>query len=230
MSSVPAPSVIRWPVFVLLAIPAIAAALAITFAADHSVRFGLIVLGAFGLGTAVAGLITVRFLPERGLRIRAVIRATVAGLLGIVSLTALGWAGGPGVESAVAASELSWIIAVGLAAIAIVDASTWLRLRGRDRAARDWLASAVLHLVGAVAPLLVPANFLMPYVVRDRDVVLPLELTASIIIVGVTGAVLAVLGVYLAIAGLSLLPSRRGATEASGAVTLGGTSDKAVNA
>lgn len=205
------PSAIRWPVFVLLAVPAIAAALAVTFAADHSVRFGLIVIGAFGLGTAVAGLITVRLLPERGLRIRAVIRAGVAAVLGVVSLTALGWAAAPGVESAVAASDLSWIIAVGLAAIAIVDASTWLHLRGRDRAARDWLASAVLHLVGAIAPLLVPANFLMPYVVRDRDVVLPLELTASIVIVGLTGAILAILGVYLAIAGLSLLPARRGA-------------------
>jgi len=215
--------VIRWPVFVLLAVPALAAALAITFAADHSVRFGLIVFGAFALGTAVAGAITVRMLPEAALRIRAVIRAAVAAVAGAASLSGLGWAVGPDVEAAASAAALTWIITVSLVAIAAVDLSIWLRLRRRDRSARDWLASAIIHVLGAAAPLLVPANFLLPYVVRDKDVVLPLELTASIMIVGITGAVLAILGVYLAIAGLSLLPARS-------RTTTDGATDAAVNA
>ena len=222
MSPAPSSSAIRWPVFVLHAVPAIAAALAITFAADHSVRFGLIVLGAFGLGTAVAGAVGVRWLAGPGLRIRAVVRAIVAAALGAVALSGLAWAVAPGVEPAAAAAALTWITAGGLLSIAAVDVSTWLSLRGRDRTARDWLASAILHAIGALAPLLVPANFLLPYVVRDKDLVLPLELTASIMIVGITGAVLAILGVYLAIAGLSLLPARTRETAPAG--------DAAVNA
>lgn len=203
----------RWPVLVLLAVPALGAALAITFSADHSARYGLTVLGAFGIATAVAGAITIRLLP-RGLRAHATARAGIAAGFGVVALSALGWAVGPGVDAVAAATALSWITAGGLLALAVVDVFTWRRLRGRDRSARDWLASAIILGAGAIAPLLVPANYLLPYVVRDRDVVLPLELTASIMMVGLTGAVLAILGVYLAIAGLSLLPAA-GATTPS---------------
>lgn len=201
----------------LLAAPALVAALAITFAADHSAHFGLIVFGAFGLGTAVAGAITVALLPAGGLRIRAIIRAVLAAAAGALSLSALGWATWLGTDAAASAATLSWIIAGGLMAIAAVDLSTWLHLRGKDRSARDWISSAVILAVGAIAPLLVPVNYLLPYVVRDKDVVLPLELTASIMMVGITGAVLAILGVYYVIAGLSLLPARTKAAPSNAA-------------
>lgn len=208
MPSAPATSVVRWPVLVMIAVPALGAALAITFAADHSARYGLIVLGAFGLGTAIACAIAAVLL-RGGLRTRLLVRAGVAAVLGAFSLIALTWAVGPSVSAVASAAALSWITALGLLALAVVDLATWRHLRGRDRTARDWLASAIILGVGAIAPLLVPANYLLPYVVRDKDLVLPLELTASIIMVGLIGAVFAILGVHLVIAGLSLLPNRQ---------------------
>lgn len=199
--------------FVLLALPALGAALAITFAADHSVRFGLIVLGAFGLGTAITGAAAAALLPSGTLRRLGVLRALVAAGAGALGLSALGWALPAGHDEAAAAAALGWVIAAGLGALAIVDAVIWSRTRRRDRSARDWLTIAIIELVGAVAPLLVPANYLLPYVVHDKETVLPLVLTASIIMVGIVGAVLAILGVFLVIAGLSQLPARRPASQ-----------------
>ena len=202
------PSVVRWPVLALLAVPAVGVALAITFAADHSPRFGFIVLGAFGIGTAIAGALGAALLPAGGLRTRAVIRAALAAIAGAVSLSALGWAVGASVDPVTSAAVLSWVIAGSLIALALVDVSIWRRLRGTDRSARDWLISAIILAVGGLAPLLVPANYLLPYVVRDQDIVLPLELTASIVMIGITGAILAILGVVLVIGAISLIPPR----------------------
>jgi uncharacterized membrane protein HdeD (DUF308 family) len=147
-----------WTVPVARAVVAFVPAGVITFTADHSAQFGLLVFGAFAL---VSGLVTAllswRTVPALALH---------AGGLGF----------------------FLYLVTVWAAVTGVLELFAGLRVRGRGQVTRDWLVVGVLTAVFALIVLLIPPH--------------------AVVSVGLLGAYLVITGVYLAIAGVSLLPTR----------------------
>lgn len=175
-----------WLVPVARAIVNLAFGMVITFSADHTARTGLVLFGVY-----------------------AVLSGLVLGVLSALSvedrstLVLFLASGGVGVVVGVAALALSgaglalflylvgaWALVTGL--LELVAA---LRRRG-DASSRDWTAVGVLTLALALVMLLIPAD--------------------PVLAVGLFGAYAMILGVYLAIAGLSLRWARAAGREVSG--------------
>ena len=199
----PTATAVRWPLPVALAIPALAAALVIAFTPGHSAGFGLIVFGGFALLTAVGSLLGAALLPV-GVARRLSLAKGVAALAGGIAAIVIAATGLAGVTVEGAAVALELVIGATLLLIAVADLATGIRERHRDRYARDWIATGVVEALGAVAVVAVPPGFSNVATVRDAVS----ELTASVMMVGIFGAVAAVLGVLLVIAGITLVPSR----------------------
>ncbi|OJX64113.1 MAG: hypothetical protein BGO95_02415 [Micrococcales bacterium 73-13] len=199
-------TVVRWPVPIALAVPALAAAIAVTFSGGHSAEFGLVVFAAFGVLTAVASAIGAGLLPAGTARTGAVLKA-VAALAGGVVAAILPLVLGP--EPALRAAALVAVIAGTLALLAVVDLVVGIRSRRADRYGRDWIATGVIEAAGALAVVAVPPTFFQAFSFTDHGEVVSGALTSSTMIVGLFGAVAAILGVLLAIAGVGLVPQRR---------------------
>lgn len=166
-----------WLALLLRAVPAIIVGLAITFTADHSPALGLVMLGAFGLATAlVLALTSLRMRHGEPLRPLHRGLALIAGLAGALALVVLATVGG--------GLALLLLLVGGYAVLAGALELVWgIRHRDRSPLARD----AVVIGVGTLALAVVLA------LVGD-----------PVSAVGFFGAYAVVLGIFLLIAGLSL--------------------------
>jgi uncharacterized membrane protein HdeD (DUF308 family) len=165
-----------WTGPVVRAVLALIPAVVITFTPDHSAEFGLITFGAFAVlsGSAVA-ILGWRTLADGVFRTLFLIQGLVGVVLGVV---ALGFHGG-------GLGFFLYLVSVWAAVTGFLELYSGIRLRSRDAApARDWL------VVGGATALLALAFLLLP--------------PHAVVSVGLFGAYLVMLGVFLVIAGLSL--------------------------
>jgi uncharacterized membrane protein HdeD (DUF308 family) len=164
-----------WTVPVGRALIAVIPAAIITFNGDHSAELGLIVFGAFALAS---GLLLVlagpRTLTVTTDRSLFLIQGIVSMLAGAI---ALGFhAGGHGF--------FLFIVSVWGAVTGFLEIYAGIRVRKRSLPARDWLFTGIGTAVLALLLLLLPPN--------------------PVVSVGLLGAYLVYLAVFLPIAGLSL--------------------------
>ncbi|WP_130176373.1 DUF308 domain-containing protein [Cryobacterium sp. SO1] len=164
-----------WTVPVARAVVAFVPAAVITFNADHSAEFGLLVFGAFALVNGlVTGLLSWPTVTDRSDRSIFAIQGAVGVLAGVLAL-ALN-AGGLGF--------FLYIVSVWAAVTGFLELYSGIRVHGRGQVARDWLVVGALTAVLALVFLLLPPN--------------------AVVAVGLLGAYLVITGVYLVIAGVSL--------------------------
>ncbi|QTX03311.1 HdeD family acid-resistance protein [Agromyces archimandritae] len=163
-----------WTVPVVRGVLAVIPAIVITFSQDHSPELGLV---AFGIWALVAGVVV----GALGFRLidDPVIRS-LALVGGIVSAVA-----GLLAFSLPASLPLFlYLVSVWAAVTGFLELYAGLRARGRSAAARDWVAAGVFTAVLAIVFLLLPPD--------------------AVTAVGLLGAYLVILGVYLLIGGFSL--------------------------
>ncbi|MDJ0348691.1 hypothetical protein [Cryobacterium sp. PH29-G1] len=168
------------------ALIAVIPAAIITFNGDHSAELGLIVFGAFAL---LSGLLVVLSGPRT---LTVATDRTLFLIHGIVSMVAgalaLGFhAGGHGF--------FLFVVSVWAAVTGFLEIYAGIRVRKRAQPAKDWLFTGIATAILALAFLLLPPN--------------------PVVSVGLFGAYLVFLAVFLPIAGLSLKwdapKTRRGA-------------------
>lgn len=192
MSAVPARAR-YWPVQLLRAVPALVIGLLITFSADHTAFFGLIVFGIFALASGIViGWGALR-LESRSFRVISLVQAVITIVSGIAALVLISSGAG----------TLFLLIIVFGATTGFLELYLGIRARGKHPVARDWLAVGVLTALLALAVLLVPADYAVPWSATDTSVSESGTLTSQIIVVGILGAYAILVGVYLAIGGLS---------------------------
>lgn len=180
-----------WPVAVARAVPAAGAALWITFSADHSAGFGLLVFGVFGVidGLVLGAGAWFRLASSR-VRAFFLAQAAVTVVAGILALILQ--RGG---------IAYFFLIVTGFAAITgCLELSSGLRTRKRFAASTDWLTLGGLTVVTAIAFLVLPPGYRQTFTGPDgvRRV-----LDSAVVSVGLFGAYAAIAAVYLIIAGLS---------------------------
>ena len=164
-----------WLVPVLRAAIALVPAAAITCNADHSAEFGLLVFGAFALVSGLTvGLLSRRTLADPRERSLFLVQGAVGVAAGVLAL--IFHAGGLGF--------FLFLVSVWAAVTGFLELYSGIRARRRDPADRDWLLVGAFTALLAVIFLLLPPN--------------------AVVSVGLFGAYLVMLGVYLAIAGFSL--------------------------
>ncbi|QYF73289.1 DUF308 domain-containing protein [Cryobacterium sp. PAMC25264] len=178
MANAPAAAVIGtryWTVPIARAVVAFVPAAVITFNADHSARFGLLVFGAFALATGlVTALLSWRTVLDPRDRTLFVVQGAVGVVAGALALAL--HAGGLGF--------FLYLVTVWAAVTGVLELYTGIRVRGRGPVTRDWLIVGVFTAVLSLAFLLLPPH--------------------AVVSVGLFGAYLVIVGVYLVIAGLSL--------------------------
>jgi uncharacterized membrane protein HdeD (DUF308 family) len=164
-----------WTLPVARAVVAFVPAAVITFNADHSAQFGLIVFGVFAL---VNGLVTAwlswKTVLDRTDRSIFALQGVVGVVAGVLALAVP--AGGLGF--------FLYLVSVWAAVTGVLELYTGIRIRGRGQVARDWLVVGALTAVLALVFLLLPPH--------------------AVVAVGLYGAYLVIIGVYLVIAGVSL--------------------------
>ncbi|WP_193509305.1 DUF308 domain-containing protein [Cryobacterium sp. BB736] len=159
---------------VVRAVPAVAVGLAITFLADHSARIGLLMLGAFAVLTGAVLVWGAFRQDDRVLRTISLIQGVVSIVVGIVALIVNG--GGIGF--------FLFLFSVFAAVTGFLELYAGLRAKGRNPAYRDLLAVGGFTAIAALVFLLAPLD--------------------SVQAVGLFGAYAIMVGIFLAIAGLSL--------------------------
>lgn len=198
-----------WPVQLARAVPAVVVGLVITFSADHTAFFGLLAFGAFAVVTGVVIGWGARRLDDRVLRGISLTQGIIAVASGVAALAL----------SATGAGTLFLVVTIFAAATGFLELYLGLRGRGRHPAARDWLALGVLTALLAIAVLLVPADYALPWAATDQGLTVSGVLTSQIIVVGIVGAYAILVGVYLAIGGLSARWASRDEKSATQLVT-----------
>lgn len=182
-----------WPVPLLRAIPALIVGLVITFSVDHTAFFGLLAFGAFALATgAIIAWGSFR-LEDRVLRAVSLAQALASLVAGAAAL-AFGTTG-PG--------TLFLVVTAYAAVTGFLELYLGLRARGRHPASREWLPVGVMTALLALAVLLVPADYALPWAAVDKGVAVSGVLTSQIIVVGIIGAYAILVGVFLVIGGMS---------------------------
>jgi len=209
------PTAVRWPVPAALAVAPLVLGVLVSFSSDHSARYGLIVLAIFAGATAVASVVGAVLLPAGSPRLGAGAKA-VLGALGAIA-AGIGAAAVGDAAAGAGAATTAWTAAGVLALLAVVDLVVGIRRRRADRFGRDWITLGVLEALTAVVVVLVPSEYDYQYTVSDKGGLNPvhLDLTSSVIVVGLLGAGLAIIGVYLAIAAVSLMSGRKRAESAT---------------
>jgi uncharacterized membrane protein HdeD (DUF308 family) len=182
-----------WPVELVRAVPAGVVGLALTFSADHTALLGLLAFGAFALATGIVLAWGARRLEDRVLRGISITQAVVAMACGIAGL----------VLCTTGAGTLYLVVTIFAAITGFLELYLGLRSRGRHPISRDWLALGALTALLAIAVLLVPADYALPWTVDDKGVSVSGVLTSQIILVGIVGAYAVLVAVYLVIGGLS---------------------------
>lgn len=191
-----------WPVQLARAVPALVIGLVVTFSADHSAAFGLIVFGAFAVASGLIigwGALRSEDRTFRGISLAQSAVAIVAGIAALVFF-------------ATGAGTLFLLVITFASVTGFLELYIGLRARGKDPSARDWITTGVLTALLALSVLLVPADYATPWHVVDKGVTASGILTAQVIVVGIVGAYAVLLGVYLVIGGLSARWAIRDAT------------------
>lgn len=180
-----------WPVPVLRAIPAAVVALIITFSANHAAGLGLVLFGGFAAADGlILLLVAAGRVPDRRSAQMARLQAIITIVLAIVAVVVTG-AGVAGFK---------WvIIAFGVVAGGI-ELVAGITRRAVNPFARDWQTIGALSVLLAIGVALTPSGY--------RQQLGGIEhvqgtLDASVIVVGLLGAYLALTAVFHVIAGLS---------------------------
>jgi uncharacterized membrane protein HdeD (DUF308 family) len=169
------------------------AAVMVTFSPDHSAVVGLSVFSGFAIATGfvfAAAAWLVRPATERTTWIILAVLDLAAGIVAGI---------GPWRTTVVFfVLVIAWALATGL-----VETVSAIRTRRRDAAApgtRDALLIGILTLVLGAALPFVPMQYALEYTLEEAGT---FTLTGITIAVGVFGGYAAIVGVFLAIAGLS---------------------------
>ena len=164
-----------WVVPVVRGLLAAVAAVVITFSQNHSPEFGTLVFGVWAVASGlIVGALSLRLVTARGIRSLFAINAVVTVVAGLLALTVPG--GG--------LPFLLYLVSVWAAITGFVELFAGLRARGREAAARDWIAVGALTAILAIVFLLLPPD--------------------AVTTVGLLGGYLVIVGVYLVIGGFSL--------------------------
>lgn len=163
-----------WVVPVVRGLLALVPAAVITFSQNHAPELGLVVFGTW----AIASGLIVGALSLRVVDERGIRSLFLVNAIVTVTagLLALTVPGG--------LPFLLYLVSVWAAVTGFVELYAGLRARGRTPAARDWIAAGAFTAVLAIVFLLLPPD--------------------SVTAVGLLGAYLVILGVYLVIGGFSL--------------------------
>jgi uncharacterized membrane protein HdeD (DUF308 family) len=181
-----------WPIPILRAVPAAVVALVITFSSNHAAGYGLLLFGAFAIVEgAVLGIGSATRLPDDGRSRRtALVQAVITVVAGVVAVAGNGFG-------------LPAFIAVVVAFAVLTGAlelTQGIRARGRSPFARDWTTIGGLTLLLAIAFLVTPPDYSQQHGGIEK---VPGTLDASVVLVGLLGAYLAITAVFHVIAGLS---------------------------
>lgn len=164
----------HWPVPIVRAAPAVAVGLAITFSANHTASFGLVMFGIFAIATGLVLIWAGLSRSDRVLTGIFLAEAVVALVTGVAALALS--TGGLG--------YLLFLITAFFAITGFLELYAGFRSRGKDASARDWLIIGGFTAVAALVFLLMPLG--------------------SVAAVGLFGAYGTLVGLFLIIAGLSL--------------------------
>ncbi len=175
-----------WVVPVVRGLFALVAAGIITFSQSHAPELGLLVFGGWAI---VSGLVV------GALSMRLVADRGIRSLF-VVNAVATVAAGLLAVTVPGGLPFLLYLVSVWAAVTGFVELYAGLRARGRTSAARDWIAAGAFTAVLAIVFLLLPPD--------------------AVTAVGVLGAYLVILGVYLVIGGFSLKWAAAAGAAASG--------------
>lgn len=180
-----------WPVPVARAVPAAAFALAITFSADHSARFGLVAFGCFGIVAGVVlGTVSWRRLAASRARSFFVAQAIVTAVIGILALLA----------NTSGVRYLFLLVTVFAVITGALELYSGARSRRRYVVAGDWVAVGAFTVILAIVFLVIPPGYTHTY--HDPDGVTRV-LDSAVVAIGLLGAYSAIVAVYLLIAGFS---------------------------
>ena len=175
-----------WTVPVSRAVIALVPAVVITFNSDHSAALGLLAFGAFALASGIL-VAVLSWITLSDPRARRLF--LVQGIVGIVAggLALAFHTGGLGF--------FLYLVSVWAAVTGFLELYSGARVRGRSPLANDWMIVGGLTAALSLLFLLLPPN--------------------TVVSVGLLGAYLVLLGIFLPIVGLSLKWAK---TDASPAV------------
>ncbi len=181
-----------WPIPILRAVPAAIVALVITFSSNHAAGYGLLLFGAFAVveGVVLGIGSIVRLRDDGRSRRTATVQAVITVLAGIVGIACNGL-GLPAFIAVVVA------FAVLTGALELVQG---IRARRTSPFARDWMTIGGLTLLLAIGFLVTPPDYSQQLGGIEQ---VSGVLDASIVLVGLLGAYLAITAVFHVIAGLS---------------------------
>lgn len=181
-----------WPIPVLRAVPAAIVALVITFSSNHAAGYGLLLFGGFAVVDGLVLLLTrlTRLSADDRSRRTTLVQAVIT-LLAAVAAFACNGLGLP--------AFIAVIVAFAVLTGAL-ELTQGLRARRRSPFSRDWTTIGGLTLLLAVAFLVTPPDYTQQLGGVEQ---VTGTLDASIVLVGLLGAYLAVTAVFHVIAGLS---------------------------
>jgi len=189
-----------WPVAVARAIPAAGLALWITFSADHSAVFGLLVFGVYGIvGGIVLGAIAWLRLGGSGVRTLFLVQAVVSLVVGIIALITDAVVAGSGAPHP-GVSFFFILLVIFFAITGALELYSATRTRRRYVASTDWFAVGGLTAIAAIVFLAIPPGYSQSFTGPDKVLRV---LDSAVVAVGLLGAYGAIMAVYLLIAGLS---------------------------
>jgi hypothetical protein len=191
-SALPLPYPRAWVVPIARAAPAAAAAIIITFTGAHSAALGFIVFGGFAVLAGLAiGVLNARAPEPAVTRSILVAQGAVTVVAGLFALFLM----------AGEVSTLMVILTTWAAITGFLELYVGLRTRGANASSRDWVFVGALTAVFAIAVLFVPPGLDQSFSGQNN---VSGVVTASVVVVGAFGVYVAILAVYLVIAGLSL--------------------------
>lgn len=189
-----------WYLPLIRAVAAAALAVVITFSPDHSAPLGFAALAGYA---AVAGAVQVwtGLRSSTGQRVLLMVHGATLLLVAVLALVFL------------TAGPAALVLLLSSAAVLTGALELLAGLRSTGALRRDRVFAGILTLVLAAAVLLVPPGLAVPTAGIDGSTGV---LTASTIVVGLLGAYLAIIAVFLGIAAVSL---KRPAAETASAGT-----------
>ncbi|PYY32588.1 hypothetical protein DEJ16_03985 [Curtobacterium sp. MCJR17_055] len=164
----------------------------ITFSPNHSAGFGLVLFGVFALvdGAVLAWGSTSRLPGDDRSRRSGTAQAALSIVAGLAAIACSG----------LGLPALITVVVCSAVLTGALELSQGLRARGRSPFARDWTTVGALTLLLAVAFLVTPPDYSQQLGGVER---VTGTLDASIVLVGLLGAYLAIAAVFHLIAGLS---------------------------
>ncbi|MBK4348726.1 hypothetical protein [Lacisediminihabitans changchengi] len=189
-----------WPVAVARAVPLAGLGLWITFSADHSAVFGLLVFGVYGIVAGIVlGTIAWLRLGSSGVRTLFLVQAVVSVVAGLVALiTDAAVAGSRAPHPGV--SFFFLILVIFFAVTGALELYSGYRSRRRYVASTDWFAVGGLTAIAAIVFVAIPPGYSQSFTGPDHVLRV---LDSAVVAVGLLGAYGAISAVYLLIAGLS---------------------------